>query len=183
MRRQVASLLTVVLMGCASGQGNGLPEGVERGRTIVETPAGQYDVTTFRVPDIASRAVSVSLGQAWSALPAAYEKLGLSLETANAASHLAGTGFVTVHRSLAGTPLSKYMVCGYSALGIPSANVYAVLLRVRTQLSETTDGKTLVRTLLEATAHEEGSSTDPVECSTTGTLERRLAELLTNSPA
>lgn len=171
-------LTTLVLLGCATAQSNTLPSGTTRTRTTVETPTRTYAIEQITTPDILTHTVPAVLDTAWAALPAAYGDLHIPVNAVDPSAHLLGSGMVSAQGSFAGTRLSRLLDCGASAVGMANADHYSVRLNVRTQLSAGANGGTTVRTLIEATARDAGTSTDPVRCATTGTLERRIADAL-----
>lgn len=170
-------LTMVVLMGCASGSAS-LPSATTRSRTTIETTTGKYTVEQVTTPDVMKQALPASLDAVWAALPAAYGDLHIPIDGIDPSSHMIGSGNITAQGSFAGTHLSRLLDCGVGAVGTQNADRFEVHLNVRTQLTANASGGTLVQTLIEATARDAGTSTSAVRCSTTGTLERRIAEVL-----
>lgn len=179
--RRLASVMAIVLSGCASAQSNQLPVQDARAHTTIDAPSGQVDVTLTHETSIEKQTVARSLDDVWGALPAAYSHLGLPINAIDTKTHLIGTGPVMVRRSLAGTSLSTYLECGSDVTGQSKANFYSVQLDVRTQLEAAPDSGTIVRTMVEASGRDASSSNNPVRCSTKGHLEHRLTELLGNT--
>ncbi|HEV2146892.1 MAG TPA: hypothetical protein VGR37_05800 [Longimicrobiaceae bacterium] len=125
-----------------------------------------------------SVAVDVPLAaeQAWAALPAAYEALGLR-GGGPAGERLFGVPRMEASRALNGVRLSRYLDCG-ATVSVPNADSYAVTLQVSTRLTPVTGSSTRVETLVQGTARPRDTSGNPVACTSTGALERQIAEKL-----
>ncbi|HEX5438173.1 MAG TPA: hypothetical protein VFW98_13535 [Gemmatimonadaceae bacterium] len=174
-------LTMLALVGCATSQQRTLPSAGGRTHAMVPTattgPAQTEDIVLHDEPGIVAEAISAPLDSAWAQLRATYSDLNMPTNAMDAASHTIGTGPTVAHGSFAGAHLSALIDCGYSMNG-NKADLYTVRLNVRTQVVPNAGGGTIVKTLIEATAHDEGSSTDPVACSTTGRLGQRIAKTL-----
>lgn len=112
----------------------------------------------------------------WSVLPGVFRTLGIDTPIVDAPSGVMG------NRSYEGPRveerrLSLYLDCG-STFGGPRADTYRVTLFLLVQLSESVDGETHVRTVLDASARPREVSGNPVHCGSKGTLERRVMELI-----
>lgn len=118
--------------------------------------------------------VPLPLEQAWAALPAAYEALGLR-GGGPAGERLFGVQRMDVSRALNGVRLSRYLDCG-ATVSVPNADSYAVTLQVSTLLTPSTAASTRAETLVQATARPRDTSGNPVACTSTGALERQIAE-------
>lgn len=80
---------------------------------------------------------------------------------------------------LAGRRPSAYLQCGHSLAG-SNADPYEIRLSVVTAV-EREGESSRVSTLVVATARPRGVSGNPVPCTTTGELERAIAEALARS--
>jgi hypothetical protein len=123
--------------------------------------------------------VGVSADQAWQALPLAYEALGLTLTLLDGERRRVGAGGMRVQGRLKGAWMSRYVNCGTATNGLPPADSYAITLDVLSQVSGRRDGpeadvSTAVRAVGRPTSV---SSSNAINCVSTGALERRIAEL------
>jgi hypothetical protein len=126
--------------------------------------------------------VLLSLDSAWAALPGAYAAVGLTGGgVIDEAARQFGMAPTTLPRRLDNSPLSRFVDCGSTRL-IPNADTYAVRLQVSTQLVAEVTGVTRVQTVVEGTARPREMSGNPVLCSSTGELERRIARQLQRAP-
>lgn len=128
-------------------------------------------------PGSAARIVLAPLDSVWLALPGVYDLLGIPEAGAAPAEKLFGhRGFRA--RRIEGKRLSTYLDCGSGATAVPRADDYEVTLSLLTSLSEVATGGTMVLTTVDATAKPRATAGNPVHCSSKGTLELRLWELL-----
>lgn len=110
-------------------------------------------------------------------LPAVYAGLGL-----RGAGFFPGTGDSfgavnrTIRRSLGERPLSRFLECGSAAP--PRADTHNVTLSVFTRIDSIADATTVVRSQLRASASDPAIPGPPIQCTSTGRLERRIGELL-----
>ncbi|MEJ7813183.1 MAG: hypothetical protein WKG32_22425 [Gemmatimonadaceae bacterium] len=116
----------------------------------------------------------------WREIPAVYEELGIPLTKVDAASFVVGNEGMKVTRRLKGVPLSRFLQCGGAAPGSANADTYEITLSVLSQLRPATEGETQVVTTVDAAARPVAfNATSTVACSSTGALERRLHDRLT----
>ena len=168
-----------LLAGCATAAAGGAPADTP-GRVI--TAGDSYD---FRIANDASadalpiRATPVA---AWTALPGVYQALDIPVEHIDAAGRILGNQRHQARRRLGGEPMSTWFTCG-STLSGPIANEYDLRIAVLSQVRPAEEpSASILSTRVEATARSrDGTSASEVACSTTGRLERRIAELLNRS--
>ncbi|MDF1501761.1 hypothetical protein [Roseisolibacter sp. H3M3-2] len=124
--------------------------------------------------------LALTVDQAWGALPLAYEALGLALTTLDSEQRRVGAGGQRVQGRLRGAWMSRYVDCGTAANGLPHADSYAVTLDVLSQVEGRADvAAASVSTTVKAVGRPASvSSSNVVNCTTTGNLERRVAELV-----
>jgi hypothetical protein len=171
-----------VLAGCASQAPT--PRGPERVSTVALTTANDAVVEASVRSRVEPRTANVllPLDSAWAALPAAYAALGLTeASVVDQATRQYGIAPTTLPRRLNDTPLSRFVDCG-STRFIPNADSYAVRLQVTTQLVAETPSVTRVQTLVAGTARTREMSGNPVQCTSTGELERRISQQLQRAP-
>jgi hypothetical protein len=170
-------LLVLALLGCASSGGRG-------GSTTTTTPApdrillvderGQIYRSTNNTIDVAEQIVPGTRDVAVQQLVGAYEELGISVTSMEtAAGRVASQNFTPALR-LGGQPMTTYVNCGADQFGRPRAGTYALLLNTSSSVDEPSPGQVRVRTVMRATGRQRGVSSEPINCESTGLLERRL---------
>jgi hypothetical protein len=178
--RRAALLLAAATLatGCASSGRGELDTGSRGGYTRIEGDSRVYgfDLGTDRTA--VRLALAVDPGAAWAALPDAYAAIGLKgAGVVDARGRVFGIPDRQVMpQSLAGQPLGRFLTCGSTTTG-SAADTYEVRMLALTQIDSTAQG-TVVLTRLDAVARSRGVSGVPVNCSTTGRLERLLADSL-----
>lgn len=180
-----ASLCAAVLVlgACASGGAKGsdssplLQQGTEF--TRLETSSGviQIDWQHERTYDETNLLVDVD--KAWAAVPTVYGELGIEPSVIDSKQHVYGNAGAKYRRELGHQRMSKYFDCGSEA-GIANADSYDMIVRVLTQIVPTDGGLSKLRTQAEATAHANAVSGAPVRCSSTGALEARIAQMVSD---
>ena len=173
-----SGFLVLFLAGCAAPALT--PGGPERVSTVAVTTGndGGLEASIRSRAEPRTAVVLVPLDSAWAALPAAYAALGLTdAAVIDQAARQFGAGPTTLPRRLNDTPLSRFVNCG-STRFMPNADSYAVRLQVSTQLVAEGTAVTSVQTLVEGTARPREMSGNPVQCTSTGELERRIAQQL-----
>lgn len=115
---------------------------------------------------------------AWAALKAALTELGVPIGFDDPAAGEIGHQRARLFRRLGKQPLSSYLRCGSGSTG-PNADSYAVYLTFVAFLRPAGEGTVAVAPFLTAHAVDvAGGRNDPVACTSSGRLERRLGELL-----
>ena len=172
--RTIAAALAVAVAGCASSPGT-VPN------TTRDVGFGSSASATWFefVPDQAVRTDTLQIypAQAWAVVARAYADVGLPPGTAQEGMRTYGVPRMTLRRELSGTPLARFVSCG-ATMGIPNANTYDVTLSVISRLTGFDQNKTIVQTQIRAFARPTGVSANPITCSTTMELERRIANLI-----
>ena len=185
MSRSISFAALALVAACASPAP---PSGtLSTGRTHEETrldaPQGSVDLVLDQNQSLSNDTLPVGLARAWEMLPKTYFVLGIPIETVDARVHVLGNTSLTMHRRLAGTPLSRYLSCGNVA-GMPNADTYNVTMRILTELVPADSNTTLVRSQISANAHPEGVVSNQIRCETSGRLEERIfRELLKHALA
>ncbi len=106
-----------------------------------------------------------------------YAALGVPLQGADASRYMIATQYFHAHTSFAGERMSRWLECGTTMTG-DIATTYEITLRFGTMLDTSVVGRTIVRTALTATAIATGGGTTGVDCSSRGSLEKRIAALV-----
>ena len=121
----------------------------------------------------------IALDRVWKVLPGVYATLEIPIEQFNSEAGTIGNSGLKLYRRLGKLPLTRYIDCGTTQIG-PNADSYEVMLTVLTKLqrSRADSGITTVATTVEAMARPIQFRGDYVRCSSKGTLEARLMEVL-----
>jgi hypothetical protein len=144
---------------------------------VVERP-GATPLRVERQRAAIGGTVSAPVEQVWTVIASVYRELGIELTTVLTDTYTLGNESLKIRRSLAGTPLSRYLDCG-AGTGIgPNADYYNVQMSIVTQLSPNTSGGTDIRSVVDATATPVSLGSNPVVCSSTSLLESRIAKMV-----
>lgn len=143
----------------------------------VSTPAGNLNIRVRTDEMRSTFIIAAAPDRVWRALPAAFDSLGVPGGVVDAAARRFGTTGFRVRRRLGNAPVSRYFDCGQTQIG-QNADEYDVQLQVLATLSVGTAGTTDVEVLLDARARPVAFSQGYQSCSTRGTLDTRLIELL-----
>jgi hypothetical protein len=123
--------------------------------------------------------IAVSPQAAWSELGGVFETLELETPTVDRRSFSMGNERF-VARRIEGRSLSNYLDCGTS-FGRARADQYRITMQILVRLLRDPSGGTRVRTMLDAYAQPQDVAGNSYHCTSKGTLERRIAELLAQS--
>jgi hypothetical protein len=168
-----------VTLGCAgSSSGPIVASSPRDATTSVVTEVGTVDLRTTRSDPTGSFTIAAPTDRVWRALSLVYTDLKLTATTLDTQSRRIGVENARLRRQIGGTRMSKYISCG-DRLGNPVADTDDILLTLYTQVvpAATADSSTL-RTLVEATARQSGSGGAPINCATTGELEKRIVSMV-----
>jgi hypothetical protein len=168
----------LALAACASGPPPADQVTVTPTRTRIDTPTGSYDLRTTVEDRGEAITLKVAPDVAWSKIAAVYAELGLPVNTYVDASRQIGAKGVRVRRQLSKIRLSQLVQCGADLTGEDKANSYEITLDVATAVGGTPDGQTQIVTMLTANGRAMATSSDPVRCTSTGQLEKRIANAL-----
>jgi hypothetical protein len=176
-RPTAATLTALTLTACAAQSAATVGSTPTRREFVaVGDQVVQLEPTTARTR---REATGSTPDRSWAALPLAYEALGLALTTLDSDRRRVGAGGVRVQGRLKGTWLSRYVDCGTATTGLPHADSYLVTLDVLSQVDGQPDGEAELSTAVKAVARPASvSSSNPVNCPSTGHLEKRIAELV-----
>lgn len=169
----VAALAT---LGCATS-GSTASGPYEQSHVIVDAPGGRYDLLLTREQYLSSDTLTVSPKSAWPALVQTYAALGVPLQGADRSRYMIATQYFHAHSSFGGERMSRWLECGSTMTG-DIATTYEITLRFGSLLDTSVVGRTIVRTAVTATAIAPGTGTTPVQCSSRGALEKRIAALV-----
>jgi hypothetical protein len=143
----------------------------------VSTPGGTLNIRVRPDEMRSTFIVAAAPDRVWGALPAAFDSLGVPAGVVDVAARRYGTTGLRVRRRLGTTPVSRYFDCGQTQIG-ENADEYDVQLQVVATVTAGTAGTTNVEVLLDARARPVAFSQGYQSCSTRGTLDKRLVELV-----
>jgi hypothetical protein len=176
--------LTIFVVGCAlaacgARQGS-VPGTTPTLTTVFVSPANDRRPTGIDLrheSTIGERAIEATVSEVWAVLPEIFAQLEIETTTVDTDGAVMGNASYRARR-VEGRRLSTYLDCGRT-MGREYADSYAVTLGVLVQLVPSPDGRTLVRTILDAYARDPSQSSGSVHCITWGSLERRIGDLVT----
>ncbi|MGE0554002.1 MAG: hypothetical protein AB7R55_11285 [Gemmatimonadales bacterium] len=115
-----------------------------------------------------------SIDSAWVALEATLDQLGVPVAFRDREAGEIGTPQAKLFRRLGKERLSTYLRCGSGMTG-PNADSYAVYLSLVVFVDEVAGGEVAIRPYIAAFAVDvAGGRNDPLPCTTTGRLEKRI---------
>ena len=116
--------------------------------------------------------------QAWVALGAVYQELGIPLSLNDAAAKTLGNTGWRVRRSIGRVPAQRYLDCGSSGT-IQNAETYQLSLSIVSSVKPNPNGGAIVTTALSGTGRNPiTSSSADVRCVSTGDLELRIRDMV-----
>lgn len=164
------ALWLVSAIACASGSGGEMDD-------IVTTAIGPYQIRATSEAIASSDSVYATVGEAWGVLPEVYEVLGIPDVVIDVRNKRLGNAEFQPRR-IGGSRLSRFLDCG-SSIGVPAyADSYDVTMSLITRVTEGGDGVAVVQTQIHAVAKSRDVRGDPILCSSRGTLENRIVEMV-----
>jgi len=178
MRTLILCSSLLALAACATTAGTGTGANTTTPPLVDNQTTGQGILRTRADVSSAER-INAPIQRVYDVLPAVYRELGVAEVGADSTTRTVGNGRVQVSRRFGGEPVSRYVQCGTTAFGAPLADEARVEMDLRTTVSADPAGGTALRTVLTATARgNRGTSTDQVQCNSTGSLESRIAAMV-----
>jgi len=151
--------------------------GIAQQRTVVIVPGYTHPVMvdTLGTPDT----LAAPRRDVLRAVAAVYQSLKVPMELVDTVQFRIGNPGFRRTGTFAGKRLSTWLQCGDGITG-PNADSYRVTLSLHTLVQPGPEGGSLVRTAVLAGAVNvgEGAGRQPLPCSSTGALERRIRELV-----
>lgn len=121
--------------------------------------------------------VKATPAEAWTTLLATYNDLKLPITDLDASRHTVTSSDPRAPRTIGDKRLHDYLDCG-SGLSGPRVDSYDIAYTLVSVVTPAGDS-TAIRSSLAAKAHTRGgTSSPPVNCTSTGRLEKRLAQLV-----
>lgn len=124
------------------------------------------------------REVPASPGKVYHAASLVLRNLRIPIDVSDSAAGLLGAAKLTRMRNVAGSPLSRFLECGAGMTG-PRADSHRVQMPLLLFLDPMPNGYTKLRVSLVASAQDNsGTSNSPVQCGSTGALEKKLRDAI-----
>jgi hypothetical protein len=120
--------------------------------------------------------VAAPMAQVWPAVLLAYADLGIEPTVSDRATGRYGNAGFVAPRRIMGRPLAEFFHCGSGMTG-PLIDMGRLTANVVSALGEDGAGGTVVVTHVSAMLRRnDGTSTDPINCSSTGALEEYIRQ-------
>jgi len=176
-RSAFLSLLCLAFAACASGATAGSSPPAGPPARIVKTSTGTM-VHLEPEATVSRRVLDFPPQRVWGAVEGAYEALGITAEVREEDSGTFGTRIYTQSR-LGGSRTADLVRCGGQKVGPSATGGYRVRLSALSKVQPAPGGKTLLLIEVSGTGTSlGGTSTGPVQCVSTGKLERQIATLV-----
>lgn len=147
------------------------------GASGVQGMSGSSDLTLTSSPNVGKATVDAPLEKAWTELIEVYKSLGIETAIVDRPGRLIGNQSLRVRRRLGGVPLTRYIDCG-STQGTQSAESYEILINIVSQLHAPSPNSTTITTTFQSMGRPVSLSTEYRTCSSTGALEKAIADQL-----
>jgi hypothetical protein len=174
-----AGTIVVVVAAAACASTAAVNPGVQQEHVIVDASGGRFDLLLTRERYLSSDTLAFPPARVWKGLVQTYAAFNVPLQGADASRYMIAIQYVHAHGSFAGERMSRWIECGSSITG-DIATSYEITLRFGTLIDTSDSGRSIVRTAVNAMAIAPGSGTTPVECTSRGALEKRIAALVTS---
>lgn len=193
MRRLLSSVPRLVIAGSLSGvfaacASTGTPSPDDHSqseRVVITDPNGHMMHTTdnYSAMEVSIHAPPPSV---MATLSEVYPELGIPVGTMmSTTGQIGNTHYRVPGHQLKNMRLSKVLECGNDPVSGSRADVDEVTINVLSTIRPVGDSASVVTTFLTGTARARGTSSDPLQCSTNGALERmindRVAKVLGGS--
>jgi hypothetical protein len=174
MQRRLVVLDWCVALFVASACGPVTPPATPGPERIVAIEPDGRVLRQSTTDEMAEMAFSAPIDRVWPALQLSYADLGIEPTVADRAKGLYGNGGFLMPRKILGHPIGEYFRCGYGMAGplIDQGRLNAtVLTTITATAASVTTASTRVSALL---IRNDGVSSDPLRCASTGKLEEAL---------
>ena len=122
--------------------------------------------------------VNADADRTYRTLASVYDALMIPDNLRDSTGRYVGNTALRKSRSFAGGPMSRLVECGVGMTG-PNADNYRINMAIVSRVEATPDGRARLRSALVASGEDvSGPSRDVVTCGSTGTLEARIHELV-----
>lgn len=167
----------VVALGwaCASSQAGLGSAG--SGQTVTRVSSGAIDTRITSETRVSAHAFDAAKQDVWESLVDAYGQLEIPIPVEDRLTWRVGNPRAQIRR-IGGERLSRFFECGQASMGRPRADQYDVTFSIFSRLDETEDGRIVLLTEADGSARPNSISTNPIHCSSKGTLEVRIADMV-----
>ena len=170
--------LVVALAGCSSGTQSDPRPPAPAASSRVETGGGEtVTLPTGAEPITVRASIGASVADVWKVLPSAYADLGIPIEMLNPSDYRIGNQSFRVRRRIGQLPMVRLLSCG-GPPGAPNAETFDITMYMVSQISPGQAGSTTLATVVQAVGRSPNFAGNDVSCASTGTLERRVEELV-----
>ncbi|CAA9361154.1 MAG: hypothetical protein AVDCRST_MAG40-3488 [uncultured Gemmatimonadaceae bacterium] len=176
MRRPSLPFLLLPLLACASSgaRSGGANAPAPPDRVVLVDERGRIYRSPVLRNEAEEQVVPGTMQQSVQALVAAYESLGLSVNTVDWTTGLVAARGLAAPRRIGGIVLGRYVDCGSTQVGQQRADSYAVTLNTESVVRPGETGRMVISTFMNGSARPRGVAGEPVPCATTRALERRI---------
>ena len=183
--RLFAGLLPLVvagglLAGCASSkaprtEGMG---GDALANTNLRSEGSTTGLNVTTRTEVSSAIIMAPPDAVFKAVSAAYSTLKIPVTEVNQVNRTIGNAAYRIRRRIVDVPTMKAVDCGGDS-GMPNAETYQLLLTIRTRVTANDAGGSVVQSTVEGSGRNPTTAgSSDVICTSTGGLEKRIAELV-----
>jgi hypothetical protein len=175
--RRLRLLALAAVAGCASAPGGEASslESPPQPPPMIEATGDGYKFRLARDDGLAVATILGSRADVFRALLRAYEELGIEIGGADPARGMVQAEKIAVSRQYAGERMSALFHCGQTLTG-DRADTWRLQIEIASQVQADGDSSSRLTTRMSAIARTmDGTSTNPVPCTTRGKLEQKIA--------
>jgi hypothetical protein len=174
MRRRLNVLEWCVLLCLTAACGPATPPAIPAPERIVAIEADGRVLRQSTSDEMAEMAFSAPIDRVWTALQLSYADLGIAPTVADRAKGIYGNGGFLMPRKILERPIGEYFRCGFGMAG-PLIDQGRLNATVLTTITATAPSVTTASTRVSAMLiRNDGVSSDPLRCASTGKLEEAL---------
>ena len=174
--RDVSLLTLLALMGCSSSGTIERPATPQTVR-VSGSAAGNLSVGMNATTDAKVTRVTAAPADVWRVLRGVFDSFAIPLSSVDDKARVLGNTGFNLRRRLGSVPLVRLIDCG-TTQGGPSADSYDVRLSVLTQVTPAEGGGSTILTTVDAMGRPVAFSGEYVRCTSTGSLETRIADAI-----
>ena len=176
MRRLMLVTAAVCSMtACASSSSSSTTPARPAVQTVSGGAAGSMTIASSTSSDVVKLAHTPDA--VWRIMPSVYDSLGVTVSTIDQSRKSIGNPGYKIRQKLGKAPLSRYIDCGTAQIG-PSADSYDVMLSVMSTVTPDGAQGAVLTTVVEAQAKPVTYNQAYSRCSSKGTIEKRISELV-----
>lgn len=174
-------LLSVLAAGCApaSTSATATPPAQPDRVVAVDDRIGQ-SIRTGSNPSATRVTLSATADQVFDAVTSSYAFLKIPITYADKGLGEQGNKKFIMSRTFDGQLVSSYLNCGDDPFGGPNANANPVQVSIVSRARASGGTSTVLETLITGVTYKGGGNSGPIYCSTTGTLEQHIGEMVSS---